>query len=195
MQDCDLLLHEAGAPPIHTPLEVLMQLPAHIKKRLYVVHTAKLPEGCDLKAAPTGCAGTIRLDSQMYGGGSKPGATRSHNNSFIMEEAGFVLNGQEEYETISEEVTIPQKKEVAKHKVKNRGRTGVASSVFAGTGLGNDGPPLVALRLSSSTDAWFILNLLSAVPFISRYVIYFYKLIVVELLSYADLKFVAITSL
>jgi hypothetical protein len=62
LQEADLLLHEAGAPPIHTPLDVLMKLPEKVKKRMYVVHTSALPEGCDLRVAPTGTAGTIRLD-------------------------------------------------------------------------------------------------------------------------------------
>jgi len=62
LQECDLLLHESGAPPIHTPLEVLRNLPEHIKKRLYVVHTSALPEGCELRVAPIGTQGTLRLD-------------------------------------------------------------------------------------------------------------------------------------
>ena len=44
-QECDVLLHEAGAPPIHTPLDMLLTLPAKVKKRLYVVHTSALPVG------------------------------------------------------------------------------------------------------------------------------------------------------
>ena len=64
MQNTDLLLHEAGVPPLHTPLEVLMALPQRIKDRLYVVHTQKLPEGCELRVAPIGTAGTIRLDEK-----------------------------------------------------------------------------------------------------------------------------------
>jgi hypothetical protein len=36
------------------------------------------------------------------------------------------------------------------------------------TGVGGSTVPLVSLRPASSTDAWFILNLLSAVPFLSR---------------------------
>jgi hypothetical protein len=62
LQDCDVLLHEAGAPPIHTPLSVLNELPEKVKLRLYVVHTSALPPECGLRVAPTGTAGTIRLD-------------------------------------------------------------------------------------------------------------------------------------
>jgi len=46
LQECDLLLHEAGAPPIHTPLSVLMALPPKIKKavicRAYLCSTCRL---------------------------------------------------------------------------------------------------------------------------------------------------------
>jgi len=42
-QKTDLLLHEAGVPPIHTPLSVLEALPASVKSHLYVVHTSNLP--------------------------------------------------------------------------------------------------------------------------------------------------------
>jgi glyoxylase-like metal-dependent hydrolase (beta-lactamase superfamily II) len=143
MQDCDLLLHEAGAPPIHTPLDVLMKLPPHIKKRLYVVHTAKLPEGCDLQAAPTGTAGTLRLDEHV---------NHAISTRFITPTRG--MSKDQDYYTLTEErgdgddEAIPGK--IAKKK-------------------GLKGHPLVALRPSSSTDAWYILNLMSAVPFLSRY--------------------------
>jgi hypothetical protein len=40
------------------------------------------------------------------------------------------------------------------------------SSILAGR---EPSIPLVSLRPASSTDAWFILNLLSAIPFLSRY--------------------------
>ena len=51
LQDCDLLLHEAGAPPIHTPLTVLQELPERIRNRLFVVHTSALPPDCGLRVA------------------------------------------------------------------------------------------------------------------------------------------------
>jgi len=59
--DCDLLLHETGVPPIHTPLRVLEALPDNIKERMYVVHTSALDPKCKLKVAPPGIAGTIRV--------------------------------------------------------------------------------------------------------------------------------------
>lgn len=41
----DLILHEAGVPPIHTPISTLQALPDDVKRRLRVVHTnpAKFP--------------------------------------------------------------------------------------------------------------------------------------------------------
>ena len=115
LQETDLLLHESGAAPIHTPLEVLLKLPPKVKKRLYVVHTSALPENCELRVAPTGTAGTIRLDE-------------------IEPSPGFHTFQSCEYSKGTNDFNLP---------------------------------PRVALRQPSSTDAWFILNLLSTVPFIS----------------------------
>jgi len=64
LQHADLILHEAGVPPLHTTVACLQSLPQAIRDNLYVVHTAQLPEGCGLKVAPTGTAGTIRLDEE-----------------------------------------------------------------------------------------------------------------------------------
>ncbi len=38
MWNADLILHEAGVPPIHTPIDILAGLSADIKSRLYLVH-------------------------------------------------------------------------------------------------------------------------------------------------------------
>lgn len=165
LQDTDLLLHEAGAPPIHTPLTVLMQLPPEIKKRLYVVHTAKLPDDCDLRAAPTGTAGTLRLDEHIYNTKSI-GKTENSRLSFSLDgsHGSLLTNGHGEYDTIHEDEADDEDPSTQKG-----GRnSNVRSSVLAGSSSSTAGPPLVALRPSSSTDAWFILNLLSAVPFVSR---------------------------
>ncbi|POM63025.1 CGMP-dependent 3',5'-cGMP phosphodiesterase [Phytophthora palmivora] len=61
---CDAILHEAGVPPIHTPLKTLMALDESIRKKVYVVHTAAkdLPENCGLRGAPEGVHNTITLD-------------------------------------------------------------------------------------------------------------------------------------
>ena len=37
----DLIFHEAGIPPIHTPIEVLQQLSSDIKKKIFLYHIAK----------------------------------------------------------------------------------------------------------------------------------------------------------
>ncbi|GMF47428.1 unnamed protein product [Phytophthora fragariaefolia] len=61
---CDVILHEAGVPPIHTPLKTLMALDETIRQKVYVVHTAAkdLPENCGLRGAPEGVHNTIKLD-------------------------------------------------------------------------------------------------------------------------------------
>jgi CRP-like cAMP-binding protein/phosphoribosyl 1,2-cyclic phosphodiesterase len=60
----NLILHEAGVPPIHTPISVLANLPSDIKKRLYLIHTSKksLPPETELKIAPEGVENTITLN-------------------------------------------------------------------------------------------------------------------------------------
>lgn len=43
----DLILHEAGVPPIHTPIQVLASLPASVREKMRLIHVAKkdiLPE-------------------------------------------------------------------------------------------------------------------------------------------------------
>ena len=42
-----VVLHEAGVPPLHTPMTALAALPADVKERLYLVHVAE-------KDVPTG---------------------------------------------------------------------------------------------------------------------------------------------
>jgi CRP-like cAMP-binding protein/phosphoribosyl 1,2-cyclic phosphodiesterase len=58
-----LILHEAGIPPIHTPVSVLAQLPADVKERLYLVHISDsaIPEGSGLRLAPTGAADSLSI--------------------------------------------------------------------------------------------------------------------------------------
>lgn len=52
----DLILHEAGIPPIHTPLSVLQSLPAHVRDKLYLIHIAEkdVVNQPDLKVARIG---------------------------------------------------------------------------------------------------------------------------------------------
>lgn len=56
-----LILHEAGIPPIHTPVKVLATLPAEVKERLYLVHISDsaIPEDSGLRLAPTGAADSL----------------------------------------------------------------------------------------------------------------------------------------
>ncbi len=57
-----VVLHEAGIPPLHTPVSALAALPESVKRRLLLVHIASkdVPEG--LTAAQVGLEHTIRLD-------------------------------------------------------------------------------------------------------------------------------------
>jgi CRP-like cAMP-binding protein/phosphoribosyl 1,2-cyclic phosphodiesterase len=58
-----LIFHEAGVPPLHTPLGPLAALPPDVKERLYLVHIAKkdVPTEGGLKAAEVGLENTIRI--------------------------------------------------------------------------------------------------------------------------------------
>ena len=177
LQETDLLLHEAGAPPIHTPLEVLLQLPQRVKRRLYVVHTSALPEDCELRVAPTGTAGTIRLDEVDRGtieSSSNLSTKIARNHSTVLDDENLYSSrwssASNEYGAIAEEGGVESTAmspslgssfvfNRSADKLMARGR----NSMFA-----SSGPPLVSMRPASSTDAWFILNLLSAVPFLTR---------------------------
>ncbi len=61
--DHDLIIHEAGVPPIHTPVRVLDELDPQIKKRLLLVHVSEssLAKTRGLRVAPTGLENTIDL--------------------------------------------------------------------------------------------------------------------------------------
>lgn len=62
--DADLIIHEAGVPPVHTPLSVLTRLPQEVKTRLYLNHlnAATIPAESGLKIAPTGIGSTFVLE-------------------------------------------------------------------------------------------------------------------------------------
>jgi CRP-like cAMP-binding protein len=57
----DLVLHESGVPPIHTPLSTFADLPQETKDRIYIVHkpTSQLPPDAGLKSALVGPENTI----------------------------------------------------------------------------------------------------------------------------------------
>lgn len=157
IQKCDILLHEAGAPPIHTPLAELEKLPSNVRDRLYVVHTAAIPPDCDLKVAPTGTAGTIRLDSMH---------TPSHAmlSTLVKQSGPANITAENLQDGKSQNITM-----VGKH---NAASTTRLIKQFNGRNGKAKVAPLVFLRPTDVSDAWFILNLLSAVPFLSRLAIF-----------------------
>ena len=61
--DHDLVIHEAGVPPIHTPPRLLEPLPDDVKGRLLLVHTTAdaIPEGSGLSLAQVGLDGTLSI--------------------------------------------------------------------------------------------------------------------------------------
>lgn len=169
LQETNVLLHESGAPPIHTPLQVLKELPQKIKDRLYVVHTSALPDDCELRVAPTGTAGTIRLDStcpvrslsqckRSVEDGIKSNPCKS--NSVASEMADCRLSHRNSRS--SEESSIASCGVCSREKLKS-----FTSGCTNGTAFTDIDAPLVALRPTCVSDAWFMLNLLAAVPFFS----------------------------
>lgn len=60
----DLILHEAGIPPVHTPVDTLLALDDETKSRLYVNHISadKIPHGSGLKLAQPGVRDTLNLE-------------------------------------------------------------------------------------------------------------------------------------
>ncbi len=57
----DLIIHEAGIPPIHTPMSVLAGLPDDVKSRIYLTHVSQtaIPPDSGLRLAPPGPAQTL----------------------------------------------------------------------------------------------------------------------------------------
>lgn len=62
----DLIIHEAGIPPIHTRASYLQELPEDVKARMLLVHTQKkdLPPDSGLLVAPSGLHETIALEAE-----------------------------------------------------------------------------------------------------------------------------------
>jgi hypothetical protein len=58
-----LILHEAGIPPIHTPVSYLASLDDWTKSKLFLVHVSarSLPADSGLRIAPTGLENTVDL--------------------------------------------------------------------------------------------------------------------------------------
>jgi len=67
----DVIIHEAGVPPLHTPLETILNLKDNIKEHIYLVHTdkSKLPPNSGLTISPTGLSNTmvIEVPSSIHG--------------------------------------------------------------------------------------------------------------------------------
>jgi CRP-like cAMP-binding protein len=60
----DFIIHEAGVPPLHTPLHIILEKPDDVKKRLLLVHTEKekiTPES-GLSISPTGLSNTRKIE-------------------------------------------------------------------------------------------------------------------------------------
>ncbi len=60
----NLILHEAGVPPLHTPAANLAKLSSEVKKRLFLVHIADkdVPRDAGLRPAKVGIEHTLRVD-------------------------------------------------------------------------------------------------------------------------------------
>lgn len=60
----DLIFHEAGVPPIHTPMKVLAGLPKEVKDKMFLVHTSAkdIPADSGLRIAIPGIQATLRLE-------------------------------------------------------------------------------------------------------------------------------------
>eukprot|EP00536_Pseudo-nitzschia_multiseries_P007501 jgi/Psemu1/256296/estExt_Genewise1Plus.C_1770056 len=148
LQNADLLLHEAGVPPLHTAFAELHRLPNRVKKRMYVVHASKIPEEFDLRKAPTGTEGTLRLDESLKG------------------ENSMSRCGVSTYYADNDDDKDDQSYSPLPKRGKELGR---ANSIVISGGT-KSAIPLVSMRPTSNTDSWYILNLLQAVPFLTRYV-------------------------
>jgi CRP-like cAMP-binding protein len=67
--DHDLVLHEAGVPPLHTPLSVIFSRPETERRRVRVVHTtpSRFPDHAPVALAEAGRGGTLALDVALEG--------------------------------------------------------------------------------------------------------------------------------
>lgn len=58
-----VVFHEAGRPPLHTPIRNLEELPDPVKKNIYLIHVtqSQIPKSSLLRKAPDGCNKTIEI--------------------------------------------------------------------------------------------------------------------------------------
>jgi len=167
-QDTDLLLHEAGVPPLHTTFKELDKFPARVKKRMYVVHSSNIPEEFDLRKAPTGTAGTLRLDELQKGGRKMERmglSTYVNNDSTAVRNTSIVRFEDDEvnssWESPGSEYVDG---ELNNSSISDAEAMGRNSIVLPGK---KSSIPLVSMRPTSNTDSWYMLNLLQAVPFLT----------------------------
>ena len=66
LETFDVIFHEAGIPPIHTPARIFFSFPDEIKEKLYLIHIAEkdIPKDQGLKGVPLGLRNTIRVLDQ-----------------------------------------------------------------------------------------------------------------------------------
>lgn len=59
--DHDIVLHESGIPPLHTPIEILKELPEDVRRRVFVVHAtpSKHEQLSELQFPKPGAQGTL----------------------------------------------------------------------------------------------------------------------------------------
>jgi len=64
--DCDVIYHESGVPPLHTPIKYLDSLPDKVQKRTVVYHIAKkdFPEKTNLTLAKFGMENTLYFETR-----------------------------------------------------------------------------------------------------------------------------------
>jgi len=64
----DIIYHEAGIPPLHTPINYLNSLPTEIQKKITVYHIAEkdFPKETNLKLAKFGIAETVYPDIEKH---------------------------------------------------------------------------------------------------------------------------------
>lgn len=62
--DSSLIFHEAGIPPIHTPMSVLAALPQDVRDRIFLVHVSEsaIPEDSGLRIAVPGTLNTLEIE-------------------------------------------------------------------------------------------------------------------------------------
>ena len=151
---------------------MLQELPEKVKERLYIVHTSALPPDCGLRVAPTGTAGTLRLDQRRTGGKNGKLLLSGGENGGSLGQS-VTSTALSKYNDSSGELTAAALDDGG-HPSMSAVGTFHGPSFSDIARLNGDAaklPPLVFLRPTCVSDAWFILNLLSAVPFFSRYAV------------------------